>query len=60
MGDIAITKVISHIFLAKFIGLVLDFFLFMTIGAQAFFSLVGVHFAPFTFFTAGHSTSLFL
>jgi len=32
----------------------------MAIGAQAFFSLVSIHFAPFAFFTAGHSTSLFL
>jgi hypothetical protein len=31
----------------------------MTIGAQAFFPLVGIHFTPFTFFTAGHVTSLF-
>ena len=38
---------------------ILYFFLFMAISAQAFFPLVSIHFALFTFFTAGHITSLF-
>jgi len=32
----------------------------MTIGTQAFFTLVGVHLTPFPLFTAGHITSLLL